>query len=100
VPRLVFSYQAKIRIPSQGNKKHPGPLLLKRVTKMSEKSKQRGGPGRGQGRKPKDPEKGQRVSICVRLPRETIKTLADITAQTGETRTQVVERAIKSLSPA
>lgn len=52
----------------------------------------RGGPNRGQGRKP-IPENQKRISVSVRLPRELIEKLDNL----KQPRTEIIENAIRKL---
>lgn len=60
---------------------------------MEQKS-QRGGPGRGQGRKLKDPAAGHRQTISVRLRPDTLESLE------GRDRTALIERGLAITIPA
>jgi metal-responsive CopG/Arc/MetJ family transcriptional regulator len=54
----------------------------------------RGGPGRGQGRKPMSPDERKRT-ISVRLPPDVIDWMDERAEQVGQSRAEIVEDALR-----
>jgi len=56
----------------------------------------RGGPGRGQGRKPLPPDERKRT-LSIRLPPDVLDWLDERTEQSGLSRAEIVEDALRRL---